>query len=88
MPIKVTQAPHRARNKKNVAETTATPRHRNSDNLASNFERFSSGTDVPPAISSMRRQIETNFFASSNFKAVMKKLSATDRMGITGMDGA
>jgi hypothetical protein len=36
-----------------VAETTATPRHRNNDNLASNFERSSSGTDAPLAISSM-----------------------------------
>ena len=36
-----------------VAETTATPRHRNNDNLASNFERASSGTDAPLAISSM-----------------------------------
>jgi hypothetical protein len=35
MPIKVTQAPHRARNKRMVAETTATPRHRNNGNLAS-----------------------------------------------------
>ena len=51
-----------------VAETTATPRHRNNDNLASNFERSPSGTDAPLAISSMRHQIDMNFLtlATSN----------------------
>ena len=88
MPLKVTQAPHRARNKRMVAETTATPRLRNNSNLASNFDRSSSGTDAPLAISSMWCQIEMNFLTSSNFKTIMKKLSATDRMGIIGMDGA
>ena len=91
MPIKVTQAPHRARNKRcktMVAETTATPRHRNNDNLASKFERSPSGTDAPLAISSMRHQIDMIFVYLQQLQTIMKKLSATDRMGIIGMDGA